>query len=304
MIQREGRDDQCWYRYLLRLSVCLSVCLILFVHQGFAETFVRVMTYNIAGGLVPEQAPIALAQRQHPDLLLLQEVANQSHFTRLKHQLGLPYGRFASYRRRSAGVAILSRWPLGEAQALPWHESPQGKLALAAHVAAPGGAFWVCSVHLDNPLQQRARLNTWQKISLLWHELFATTQRSQEALALRTWFMGLGGHDGLLGGDFNSLPLAGPDRHLRQYFSDALASHVAQYLRGTYWGPPASPIMPRLDFLYHAPQWHVVEARVVQHKASDHFPVFAVFSRHAPAPGEPAQRQHTTSSRPSAAEVP
>jgi hypothetical protein len=74
------------------------------------------------------------------------------------------------------------------------------------------------------------------------------------------------------------LPLAGADRHLRQYFSDALSVNLQQYFAGTYWGGPHSPILPRIDFIYYSPHWQVVEAQVIQQKASDHFPVLALLS--------------------------
>jgi hypothetical protein len=79
------------------------------------------------------------------------------------------------------------------------------------------------------------------------------------------------------------MPLAGADRHLRQYLSDALSINLQQYFTGTYWGPPHNPILPRIDFIYYAPHWQVVEAQVIQQKASDHFPVLALLSPAAQA---------------------
>src|SRR5262249_9133975 len=148
---------------------------------------------------------------------------------------------------------------LGPAQVLPWRHSPDGRLALAAQVESPAGHFWACSTHLDNPFTRQAFRTLWHKVRFLWQEFFTTTQRTQEAQALSAWLHDLGGDDGIIGGDFNSLPFARADRHLRQYFADALSIHVRQYFTGTYWGPPHGPIRPRIDFLYHAPRWQVVE---------------------------------------------
>ena len=225
-----------------------------------------------------DDIPLAVILPQRPDLVLLQEVRHISHLERLAQDLRLPYWRFAPYAKRRGGVAILSRWPLGTASILPWRHSPQGKLALAAPVYSPAGRFWACSVHLDNPFATHASRDLWQKVLLLWHELFAATQRTQEAMELSAWLLRLGGDNVILGGDFNSVPWARTDRHLRQYFADALSGSLQQYFSSTYWGPPYSPIRPRVDFLYHSPRWHVVEAQVIQHKASDHFPVLAVLS--------------------------
>jgi endonuclease/exonuclease/phosphatase (EEP) superfamily protein YafD len=121
------------------------------------------------------------------------------------------------------------------------------------------------------------------KILFLWQEFFTATLRTQQAQELSAWLLDLGGEGIILGGDFNSLPFAGADRHLRQYFSDALSLSLQQYFTGTYWGPPHSPILPRIDFLYYSPHWRVVEAQVIQQKASDHFPVLALLSPAVPA---------------------
>ena len=258
------------------------LCLLFVVvvpHQGTAaESHLRVMTYNIDGTVTHDQVLLAVIRPYHPDLVLLQEARNTQHVAGLGQALGLPYWHFARYSKEQGGVAILSRWPLGPAQMLPWRHSPQGKLALAAQVDSPGGRFWACSAHLDNPLTENNLLTLWQKALFLWYEFFTTTQRTQEAQALSTWLLRLGGESTILGGDFNSLPFAGADRHLRQYFGDALSVHLWQYFRGTYWGPPHHLVSPRLDFIYYAPRWQVVEAQVIQQKASDHFPILAVLS--------------------------
>jgi endonuclease/exonuclease/phosphatase (EEP) superfamily protein YafD len=226
---------------------------------------------------------------QHPDLLLLQEVRNTQHVAGLSQALGLPYWHFVPYARERGGIAILSRWPLGPAQKLFWDTSPQGKVALAAQVDSPLGRFWACSVHLDNPLNENHPVSLWQKVFFLWQEFFTATPRTQQAQALSTWLLGLGGEGTILGGDFNSLPLAGADRHLHQYFADALSINLQQYFTGTYWGPPRNPVLPRIDFIYYSAYWQVLDAHVIQQKASDHFPVLAVLSPalQAPAPLAP-----------------
>jgi endonuclease/exonuclease/phosphatase (EEP) superfamily protein YafD len=263
---------------VLALVWCLRWLCVTPQHAAAAEASVRVITYNVAGGFVSDDVPLAVILPQRPDLVLLQEVRNTDHLARLAQDLHLPYWRFAPYSRRRGGVAILSRWPLGTAHRLPWRQSPQGKLALAAPVYSPAGRFWACSAHLDNPFALHYPLNLGQRARLVWHEIFATTQRTQQAMELSAWLLRLGGENTIIGGDFNSLPWTGADRHLRHYFADALSGSLRQYVRGTYWGWPHIPIRLRVDFLYHASNWQVVEAQVIQHKASDHFPVLAVFS--------------------------
>ena len=267
---------------MLGMVFCLLLVVVAPQYGTAAESPLRVMTYNVYGTFVPDRLPLAAMRPYHPDLVLLQEVRNTRHVMELGQALGLSYWYFAPYARERGGVAILSRWPLGPARRLFWDSSPQGKVALAAEVDSPLGHFWACSVHLDNPLTTKYP-SLWQKGLFLWQEFFTATLRTQQAQALSAWLLGLGGKGIILGGDFNSLPLAGADRHLRQYFSDALSNSLQEYFTGTYWGPPPNPILPRIDFIYYAPHWQVVEAQVIQQKASDHFPVLAILSPAVPA---------------------
>jgi endonuclease/exonuclease/phosphatase (EEP) superfamily protein YafD len=272
---------------LLVIVFCLLSVVVTPQYGTAVESPLRVMTYNIAGTFVPDHAPLAVMRPQHPDLVLLQEVRNTHHIIELSQALGLSYWHFAPYSKKRGGVAILSRWPLGPVRRLFWDNSPQGKVALAAQVDSPVGRFWACSVHLDNPLNAKSPISLWQKVLFLWQEFFTATLRTQQAQELSAWLLGLEGDEGIiLGGDFNSLPLAGADRHLRQYFSDALSISLQQYFTGIYWGSPHYAILPRLDFIYHSPHWQVVDAQVLQQQASDHFPVFAILSTavQVPAP--------------------
>jgi len=262
---------------MLVMIFCLLLVIVAPQHGIAAESPLRVMTYNVFGMFVHDRVPLAVMRPYHPDLILLQEVRNTRHVMELGQALGLSYWHFAPYSKERGGVAILSRWPLGPAHMLFWDSSPQGKVALAAQVDSPVGRFWACSVHLDNPLNT-THLSVWQKVLVLWQEFFTATLRTQQAQELSAWLLDLGGGDIILGGDFNSLPLAGADRHLRQYFLDALSISLQQYFTGTYWGPPHNPILPRIDFIYHSPHWQVEDAQVIQQKASDHFPVLAILS--------------------------
>ena len=276
--------------------ICMLVFCLLFIivtpQPGAATaSSLRVMTYNVYGMFVQDNVPLAVMRPHRPDLVLLQEVRNTQHVTALSQALGLSYWRFAPYARGRGGVALLSRWPLGPAHKLVWESSPQGKVALAARVDSPLGHFWTCSVHLDNPLSRRTPTSLWQKALFLWQEFFTATPRTQQAQELSTWLFGLGNEGMILGGDLNSMPFAGADRHLRRYFSDALSINLRQYFAGTYWGPPQNPVLPRLDFLYYSPYWQVVDAQVIQQKASDHFPVLAVLSPALKAP-DPLTPQH------------
>jgi endonuclease/exonuclease/phosphatase (EEP) superfamily protein YafD len=275
--QRPASRSQWPGSRMLVMAFCLLLVVVAPLHSTVAESPLRVMTYTVYGMFVHDRVPLAVIRPQHPDLLLLQEVRNTRHVMELGQALGLSYWHFVPYSKERGGVAILSRWPLGPAHKLFWDNSPQGKVALAAQVDSPVGRFWACSVHLDNPLNAK-HLSRWQKVLFLWQEFFTATLRTQQAQELSAWLLDLGGEGIILGGDFNSLPFAGADRHLRQYFSDALSISPQQYFTGTYWGPPHNPILPRIDFIYLSPHWQVIDAQVIQQKASDHFPVLALLS--------------------------
>src|ERR1051325_9259519 len=112
---------------MMDIVLCLLLLCMAPRHVAAAEAHIRGITYNVAGGSVQDDVPLAVILPQRPDLVLLQEVRNTNHLTRLGRDLRLPYGRFAPYAKRRGGVAILSRWPLGTARRLSWHHSPQGK---------------------------------------------------------------------------------------------------------------------------------------------------------------------------------
>jgi endonuclease/exonuclease/phosphatase (EEP) superfamily protein YafD len=250
------------------------------IHPSSAAQL-RVMTYNIEGGGANPHHLLALIMQHRPDLLILQELRHVGQVQWLAKRLRLPHQRFVSYHGRDGGVAMLSRWPLGPAQVLSFRHSRQGKVALAAPVYGPTATFWACSVHLDAPREHEFGHSIWQQAAFLWSEVFAATRRYRQVQELRAWLRQLSGDEWVIGGDFNTVPLSRVDRYLSQDFSDVLRHHPWRYLTGTYWALPQVPVKPRIDFVYHSPRLQVVEARVIQQKVSDHFPILAVFT---PAP--------------------
>lgn len=236
-----------------------------------------VMTYNIAGERVNLDHLLRLL-RQHPlDIVLLQEVAKPRHAQWLGEQLDLPHWHFAPYTDRYLGVALLSRWPLGPAETLRFKHSVLGKLALAAPVATPAGALWVCTTHLDYPRTIGRSLSPWNVITFLRRELFGTNRRYLEVQELRAWLLQLAEAPWVVGGDFNSFPFSRAHRYFSQAFADALARRPWRYFTGTYrhrWFPCAI----RIDYLYHSPLMGVVDARVSAPTVSDHWPVLATLT--------------------------
>jgi endonuclease/exonuclease/phosphatase (EEP) superfamily protein YafD len=238
----------------------------------------RVMTYNIEGRLVNQEHLLTLLIRHQPDLVMLQEVRHRRQLQQLVAGLHLPYWHFEPYHGHQIGIALLSRWPLGPAKMLTFRAGHQGKVALAAPVYGPERTLWACSVHLEAPRRYEFSAGVLQQGRFVWHELFATTPRSQQAQELRVWLTQIAAEPWIIGGDFNTVPFSKVDRYLSRHFNDVLLWYPWRYFTGTFWKLPQVPITPRIDFLYLSPDLRVREAQVIRRKVSDHFPILAVLS--------------------------
>jgi endonuclease/exonuclease/phosphatase (EEP) superfamily protein YafD len=257
--------------------VCLLLWYGLSLYQTPAWPRLRVMTYNIGGLFANRAQLLALISANQPDLVMLQEVHLRQVRWFARH-LQLPYWRFAQYQSSQGGVAMLSRWPLGAAQVLTFHHGRQGKVALAAPVFGSAAPLWACSVHLEAPHLYEFGASVWQRGAFLWSEVFASTPRYQQVQELRAWLRQLPADAWIIGGDFNSVPFSRADRYLSEDFDDVLLQRPWRYLTGTYWQLKNAPVKPRIDFVYYSPRLRVVEAQVLQHKVSDHFPILAIFA--------------------------
>jgi endonuclease/exonuclease/phosphatase (EEP) superfamily protein YafD len=259
------------------------------------------MTYNIEGWFANQEQLLALISANQPDLVMLQELRHVRQVRWFARRLQLPYWHFAPYQGSQGGIAMLSRWPLGPAQVLTFHHGMQGKMALAAPVFGPATPLWACSVHLDAPRRYEFSASVWQQGAFLWSEVFASTPRYRQVQELRAWLRQLPADTWIIGGDFNTVPFSRVDRYLSKDFDDALLQRPWRYLTGTYWELPHVPVNPRIDFVYYSPRLHVIEARVLQHKVSDHFPILAIFATPELAQ-PPALPEHTTNA-PAASET-
>jgi endonuclease/exonuclease/phosphatase family metal-dependent hydrolase len=209
--------------------------------------------------------------------VLLQEVPRDRLVRWFGAQLQLPYQHFAAYPgSRKGGVAILSRWPLGPPHVLHFRHTKQGRMALAASVQTPAGTVWAGSVHLDAPHLKEFGTNLLQHAAFVWEEFFTASLRYRQAQELQTWLANLAADAWIVGGDFNSLPLSRADRYISRYFDDVLVQRPWRYFSGTFWDLPQVPITPRIDYVYHSARFRVVEARVIQKKISDHYPIVAI----------------------------
>jgi endonuclease/exonuclease/phosphatase (EEP) superfamily protein YafD len=271
--------------------------------QTVAMPQLRIMTYNIEGRKADRQQLLALMRQYTPDLVLLQEVPRLRLAQWFGTRLQLPYQHFAAYTRaRQGGVAMLSRWPLGAPHILHFRHSQQGKVALAAQVQTPVGMVWAGSVHLDAPRPGEFGRNLVQHAAFVGEEFFMASRRYLQVQELRDWLAAISAGAWILGGDFNSMPLSRADRYLSQYLDDVLWQRPWRYFSGTFWNLPQIPITPRIDYVYHSSRFRVVEARVIQQKISDHYPILAILAPPtaqlvSPASGPPVWRLFSGRSR-------
>jgi endonuclease/exonuclease/phosphatase (EEP) superfamily protein YafD len=247
------------------------------------------MTYNIEGRHGKRQQLLALMRQHNPDLVMLQEVPQEKLAQWFGAQLQLPYQHFAAYTGiRQGGVAILSRWPLGSPHTLHFRHSERDRVALVTQVQTPAGMVWAGSVHLDAPQFSEFGTSFLQYTAFVWKEFFTASLRYRQVRELRAWLAALTSGDCILGGDFNSMPMSSADRYISKYFDDVLLQRPWRYFSGTFWDLPQVPITPRIDYVYHASRFRVVEARVIQKKISDHYPVLAILAPPAAQLASPA----------------
>jgi endonuclease/exonuclease/phosphatase family metal-dependent hydrolase len=122
----------------------------------------RVVTYNIRAGLGGLDAVAEDLRRLSPDVVALQEVERGVRRSReidqarsLGEALGMEhaFGGSFSVEQGEHGIALLSRYPMSEVEAV---RLPQGtgrwpRIALKARIDAPGATFRMVCVHLARP---------------------------------------------------------------------------------------------------------------------------------------------------------
>ena len=136
-----------------------------------ARHTVRVMTWNIHGGIGPDglhdfQRMLRVIQRADPDILALQEVdsrrlrGGEHPVSMLKRVLGHHGIAAAAITTADGdyGQVLLSRWPLDNAVvhdiSVPRREP---RRAIAATIHAPAGRLFVVAAHLGLSFVERRR---------------------------------------------------------------------------------------------------------------------------------------------------
>lgn len=229
-----------------------------------AEAFIRVMTYNIHGGLDrlnrPSLAQITATIRAiRPDLAGLQEVERgfraRAGFADQAALLAEMLGRECRFAaaidarpgtdRGKFGNAALSAWPIGSSWKLrfPGGREPRSLLGITAETPVGRLNFLVCHLGLDPG--ERAR----QVRAIL-----------AKACCLRGPLV--------LVGDFNAPPAAPELAPLFDRWREAQSERGVDL-------PTFIPSGARIDYIFYSPHFRARRASVIPSPASDHHPLVA-----------------------------
>ena len=243
-----------------------------------------VMTYNIGveGPPIPTETEIAavIANAGQPDVLLIQDAPWRIKFTHLVDLLGYRYlynGRTLTPRTNGA---IVSKYPLEDRDVLYFYSHNSRPSALGAMIAFHGKRIFLASVHFDTlrdflkPRTDKCFRRSW--FQLLWDEYFSESCHQESADKLLKW-IGLKTYNyALIGGDFNSPLLSKPIRRISHAYKDSLWPSW-NFFSGTKRIRSSFLPNPRIDYLFHSLHLSCVEARVINHTAGDHYPIYGIF---------------------------
>lgn len=240
----------------------------------------RLVSYNIKSGLHhPEglDAIAATVRALDPDVVALQEVdrgtersGDSDQAARLADACGLKHHAFGVatpwFGGGEYGIALLSRFPLGDVQTAPlWvptdPAAAQGlrepRALLSASLDADGTPVRAFVAHLGLDEEQR-RIQA--------HEIAAALQKSFAHASP------------VLMGDLNDVPGSPPVAALTATLQDAHA-HLAAAERGTFPAGARAPERVAIDYVMVPERWSVGRAWVYHDEpaptASDHYAVAA-----------------------------
>jgi endonuclease/exonuclease/phosphatase family metal-dependent hydrolase len=231
----------------------------------------RVLTYNIHHGEgtdgkldLERQAEVIKAAKA--DIVALQEVDQNTERTggidqaaRLGELTGLRaiFGKAMDYRGGAYGLAVLSRWPLGEAKTdpLPADEGIEPRALLSVRVQPREGVpeFMFLVTHLDAGRDPGQRIKQAARI----RELFPAAGNDTPAI---------------LAGDFNAIPESPVIKSFLAGWTDSAAGSAMLT-------SPAGMPRRRIDYIFFRPtaRWRVISTEALDEPiASDHRPVLSM----------------------------
>lgn len=181
-----------FYPFLFTIATGLAACSpkINSSNSSLGNTSLRVMSYNIhhcnppskqAEGLIDVNAIAAAIEKQHPDLVALQEVdvntarsgkINQAVMLAEKLKMNFYFAKAIDHDGGDYGVAILSRFPLsaGKTFMLPKNNDPKAEqrvLAIATVEIASKVYIRFASTHLDAQHGEENRILQVKEINRL-----------------------------------------------------------------------------------------------------------------------------------------
>lgn len=246
------------------------------------EDSFQVMTYNIAG-LGRWRSTMTRAEKLNefeniiqkngkPDILCLQESAQQNVMADLKKALSYPH------YFKEKGTVIFSKYPFGKHGIIPFEDT--GNSCIWGDLKTPKGTVRVYSVHLQsNALTYRASLvmddadlrkkNTWRNIREVMR-LYkrAVTKRSSQAQKVSD-HMAKSPHPILMCGDLNDMPVSYVYRLLSKNQTDSFCE------AGIGFGATFNGRLPalRIDYIFCDKKFEVLTHEVLKAELSDHLPV-------------------------------
>jgi len=219
-----------------------------------------VMTYNIHRGInknneLDLEGIAGVIEEASPDIVALQEVERFSVRTRFQDQIqhladklsmNYAYGKSINILNGQYGNAILSRYPIEEYTVKPLPSEGEKRTLLKAVVNINGRSLPVYSTHLG--LDKNERMG---QIA----EILSITD-SDESLVLM--------------GDFNGsadelFSLSGSLRDSAELSEENLQKPTYEY----------KELSERIDYIFASENFNIIEYRVLESEASDHYPVIS-----------------------------
>jgi len=257
--------------------------------KGTPKANFTVMTCNIGiekSGSVPPKGLTDISawvlDTGRPDILLLQEFMGGVKIEDLADRLDYRYFLSGRSLIPPSNLTILSDFPLSEGDVLDFNPDKVGDAAVCAVTDISGRRMLVCTVHMSTLYPKlRHNGNKGYTLTSLFRvtvdEIFGEGSHMKSTRRLLKWLKSKDWDAAVVGGDFNTLFLAGSIRLMAGSFDDVLWPN-RDFFRGTKISSIPLPIRPRIDYIFHSEQLAVKSAAVLSRHIGDHLPVVAEFS--------------------------
>ena len=231
---------------------------------GAPQRTVRFVSYNILHNQRGVTQVIAELKKLSADVLCLQEVES-ADVVPMAEALGMQQHYHPRAYQRSAnlagpkaswGNAILSKFPLYEADAIP--NPGGGAFGVWAVIVVDGQKFLVANVHLSA---------TWNANPV--HIKQSGEFRYNEITNLITAWQNRGSPPIVVTGDFNQIPLGNNYYEMTRHWTDAL--DALGETGATFDG---GLLQTRIDYFLLSKDWKPQAGGVIRTKASDHRPIW------------------------------